>query len=75
MKDTNLKLAKASKSKVTPKGNTNKQINQKGNKKNPPKQKNDNKYAWEKFPPKQGEKETKKCAKKLTTGVSGIRHG
>ena len=59
MKDTNLKLAKASKSKVTPKGKTNKKINQKGNKKTPQKQKNDNKYAWKKFPPKQVEKETK----------------
>ena len=50
MKDANLKLAKVFKEKGIPKGKTNKQVGQKGNKKNPPKQNNDKKYAWKKVP-------------------------
>ena len=52
MKDTNLKLEKASKSKVTPKVNTNNKFNQKGNNKKSPKQDNDDKYTYKKVPPK-----------------------
>ena len=76
MKDTNIKLEKLFKSKGTPKGNTNKKVNQKGNNNHPPKENNINKYAWNKVPPKQCEKYTKKQRiTKLTTGVSGISHG
>ena len=52
-------MIKVFKAKGIPKGKTNKQVNQKGNKKFSPKKKNDDKYAWEKFPPKQGEEKTK----------------
>ena len=58
MKDTNIKLEKVLKSNGTPKVRINKHVNQKGNKKNPQKQNNDDKYVWKKVPPKQGEKET-----------------
>ena len=58
-KDTNLKLEKVFKAKWMPKKNSNNQVNQKENKKRSPKQKNDNTYAWKKFPPKQVKKETK----------------
>ena len=75
MKDTKIKLAKVFNAKGTIKGKTNKQVNQKGSKKNPPKQKNDNKYAWEKVPPKQVKKQMEKMNKKLRTSVSGITHG
>ena len=75
MNNTNLKLEKKIKTKVKPKRNTNNKFNQKGNSKNPPKHNNKDKYAWKKVSPKQGKKERKLCLTKLTTGVSGIRHG
>ena len=59
MKDTNLKLEKCFKSKVTPKEKTTKKFTEKGNNKPPPKQHNDDNYAWNKVSPKQGKKETK----------------
>ena len=68
-------MIKVFKAKGIPKGKTNKQVNQKGNKKKSPKHKNDERYYWKKVPPKQGKKETKICTTRLTNGVSGIRHG
>ena len=59
MKDTKLKLAKVFNDKGKPKGNTNKQVNPKGNNKNPPKHHNENKYAWKKVPTKKVKIETK----------------
>ena len=59
MKDANIKLAKVFKARGTPKENTNNQVNQKGNKKQAPKQKNYNKFDWKKVPPKQGKKDMK----------------
>ena len=59
IKDTDIKLEKLFKSKGTPKVNTNKKVNQKGNNNHPPKENNINKYAWNKVPPKQCEKDTK----------------
>ena len=45
IKDTNLKLKNLFKAKGTPRGKTNKQVSQKGNKINTPEQNNDNKYV------------------------------
>ena len=58
MKDTNLKLSKVFKYKVTPKGKTNNQVNPKGENKKSPKHHNYDNYAWNKVPPKKCKKET-----------------
>ena len=52
MKDTNIELANLFKSKGTPKGNTNKQVDQIWKNKKFPEQKNDDKFAWDKVPHK-----------------------
>ena len=57
--DTNLKLEKSFKSKGTPKGNTNRQVSKKGEKKKSSKQNNGDKYACKRFPPTQDKREIK----------------
>ena len=75
MKGKNIKLEKILKGKKTPKGNTNKQVNQKGNKKSPQNRRMATRMLGRKSLPNKKKMRQKQCMKKLTTGVSGIRHG
>ena len=59
IKDNNIKLANFFKAKGIKNVNTHKKVNQKWNKEKKPKHKNDENYAWNKVPPRQGKKETK----------------